>query len=95
MCNVEVDKSRNKSACSTHSPPARLTDSTSATHDYNETDADFWGGSGYVEGDTMAQFQSITSSSTANGAVSTQELATCHVYAEVGRSKKLRRGDVS
>ena len=44
----------------------------------------------------MAQPQSITSSSTAKGAVPTQELATCHVYAEVDRSKKkLRRGDAS
>ena len=53
-------------------------------------------GLGTVEGDTMAQPQSITSSSTAKGAVPTQELATCHVYAEVDPSKKtLRRGDAS
>ena len=69
---------------------------TDATHDYFETDADLWGGLGTVEGDTMAQPQSITSSSTAKGAVPTQELATCHVYAEVDPSKKtLRRGDAS
>ena len=86
-----MDKSRKKSACFTSSPPARLTHSTDATHDYCETD-DVWGGLGNVEGDTMAQPQSITSSSTAKGAVPTQELATCHVYAEVDPSKKLRRG---
>ena len=86
----EVDKSRKKSACSTSSPPARLTHSTNATHDYSETDADLWGGVGNVEGDTMAQ----PLSTTANGAVSTQELANCHVYAEVDRSKKKSRRGV-
>ena len=86
-----VDKSRKKSASSTSSPPARLTHSTNATCDYSETDADFWGGSGNVEGDTMTQPQRITSSSTAKGAVPTQDLATC-VYAQVDISKKSRRG---
>ena len=90
----EVNKSRKKSASSTGSPPARLAHSTNATHDYSETDADFWGGSGNVEGDTMAQPQSITSSSTAKGAVPTQELATC-VYAQVDISRKSRRGKKS
>ena len=90
----EVDKSRKKSASSTSSPPARLTHSTNATCDYSETDADFWGGSGNVEGDTMTQPQRITSSSTAKGAVPTQELATC-VYAEIDISKKSRRGKKS
>ena len=86
----EVNKSRKKSACSTSSPPARLTHSTDTTH-YSGTDADLWGGSGNVEGDTMTQPQSITSSSTAKGAVPTQELVTC-VYAQVDISKKSRRG---
>ena len=44
----------------------------------------------------MAQPQSITSPFIAKGAVPTQELATCHVYAEADRSKeKLRRGKKS
>ena len=86
----EVDKSRKKSACSTAFPPTCLTHSSDATH-YSETDADVWGGSGNVEGDTMAQPQSITLSSTAKGAVPTQEPAICHVYAEVDRSKKKLR----
>ena len=85
----EVNKSRKKSACSTSSPPARLTHSTDTTH-YSGTDVDLWGGSGNVEGDTMAQPQSITSSSTAKGAVPTQELVTC-VYAQVDISKKKSR----
>ena len=89
----EVDKSRKKSASSTISSPARLTQSTDATH-YSETDADLWGGSGNVEGATMTQPQSITSSSTAKGAVPTQERATC-VYAQVDISKKSRRGKKS
>ena len=89
----EVDKSRKKSASSTISSPARLTQSTDATH-YSETDADLWGGSGNVEGDTMTQPPSITSSSTAKGAVPTQERATC-VYAQVDISKKSRRGKKS
>ena len=90
----EVNKSCKKSASSTSSPPAHLTHSTDATHDYSETDADLWGGLGNVEGDTIAQRQSIASSSTAKGAVPTQELATC-VYAQVDISKKSRRGKKS
>ena len=90
----EVDKSRKKSASSTSSPPARLTHSTNATCDYSETDADLLGGSRNVEGDTMTQPQRITSSSTAKGAVPTQELVTC-VYAQVDISRKSRRGKKS
>ena len=93
MCNVEVDESHKKSACSTSSPPAYLTLSTNATHDYIETDADLWGGSGNVIRSTMAQSQSITSSFTAKRPIPTQKLATCHIYAQVDCSKKkLRRG---
>ena len=44
-----------------------LTHRADSTHGYTEVDADFWGGSGNVEGDTMAQPQSITSSTTAKG----------------------------
>ena len=83
----EVDKSCKKSACSTS--PASLAHSSNATH-YSETYADLWGGSRNVEGDPMALPQSITSSSTAKGAVPTQDLATC-VYAQVDHSKKSRR----
>ena len=71
--------------------PASRTALMLYTHDYFETDADLWGGLGNVEGDTMAQPQSITSSSTAKGTVFTQELATCHVYAQVDLSKKKSR----
>ena len=90
----EVDKSHKKSAYSTGPPPAHLTHNTDAAY-YKEKDADLWGGSGNVKGNAMAHPQSITLSSTAKGAVPTQDLATCHVYAEVNRSKKLRRGKES
>ena len=90
----EVDKSHKKSASSTGPPPARLTHNTDAAY-YKEKDADLWDGSENVKGDAMAHPQSITSSSTDKGPVPTLELATCHVYSEVDRSKKLRRGKES
>ena len=79
-----IDKT---SGSSTSSPPAHLTHRA----DYTEVDADFWGGSGNVEGDTMAQPQSITSSTTAKGAVPTQDVSNCHIYAAVDYSKKKSR----
>ena len=75
------------SASSTSSPPAHLTHRV----DYTEVDADFWGGPGNVEGDTMAQPQSITSSTAANGTVPTHDISNCHIYAAVDYSKKSRR----
>ena len=99
-----VEKSRKKSASSGTSPQAGLMNSTDATHVYSEVDksskadgkstdtgaldGDFWGGSGNAEGDAMTQPQSITSSTTAKGAVSTQEVTMGDVYAEVDYSKK-------
>ena len=84
-----IDKT---SASSTSSSPAHLTHRA----DYTEVDADFWGGSGNVEGDTVAQPQSITSSTTAKGAVPTQDVSNCHIYAAVDYSKKKsRRGKES
>ena len=84
-----IDKT---SASSTSSPPAHLTHRA----DYTEVDADLWGGSRNVEGDTVAQPQSITSSTTAKGAVPTQEVTMGHVYAAVDYSKKKsRRGKES
>ena len=84
-----IDKT---SASSTSSPPAHLTHRA----DYTEVDADFWGGSGNVEGDTMAQPQSITSSTTAKGTVPTHDISNCHIYAAVDYSKKKsRRGKES
>ena len=79
-----IDKT---SASSTSSPPAHLTHRA----DYTEVDADFWGGSGNVEGETMAQPQSITSSTTAKGAVPTQGVTMGHIYAAVDYSKKKSR----
>ena len=79
-----IDKT---SASSTSSPPAHLTHRA----DYSEVDADFWGGSGNVEGDTLAQPQSITSSTTAKRAVPTQDVSNCHIYAAVDYSKKKSR----
>ena len=79
-----IDKT---SASSTSSPPAHLTHRA----DYTEVDADFWGGSGNVEGDTVAQPQSITSSTTTKGAVPTQDVSSCHIYAAVDYSKKKSR----
>ena len=79
-----IDKT---SASSTSSPPVHLTHRA----DYTEVDADFWGGSGNMEGDTMAQPQSITSSTTAKGTVPTQDISSCHIYAAVDYSKKSRR----
>ena len=79
-----IDKT---SASSTSSPPAHLTHRT----DYTEVDADFWGGSGNVEGDTVAQPQSITSSTTTKGAFPTQDVSNCHIYAAVDYSKKKSR----
>ena len=79
-----IDKT---SASSTWSPPAHLTHRA----DYSEVDADLWGGSGNVEGDTVAQPQSITSSTTAKGAVPTQDVSNSHIYAAVDYSKKKSR----
>ena len=57
--------------------------------------ADLWGGSGNVEGNTVPQPQSITSSAAAKGAVPTQGVTMGHVYAAVDYSKKKsRRGKV-
>ena len=84
-----IDKT---SASSTSSPPAHLTHRA----DYTEVDADLWGGSGNVEGDVVAQPQSITSSTTAKGAVPTQGVTMRRVYAAVDYSKKRsRRGKES
>ena len=69
----------------------RLTHRADGTHDYTEVDADFWGGSGNVKGDTMAQPQCITSSTTAKGAVPTQGVTMDHVYAAVDHSKNTSR----
>ena len=83
------------SASSASSPLPRLTHRSDGTRDYAEVDADLWGGSGNVEGDTVAQPQSITSSTTAKGAVPTQGVTMGHVYAAVDYSKKKsRRGKV-
>ena len=75
------------SASSTCSPPSHLIHRA----DYTEVDADFWGGSENVEGDTVAQPQSITSSTTAKGAVPTQDVSNCHIYAAIDYSKKKSR----
>ena len=76
-------------------PFPRFTHRSDGTRDYTEVDADLWGGSGNVEGDTVAQPQSITSSTTAKGAVPTQGVTMGHVYAAVDYSKKKsRRGKV-
>ena len=88
-----IDKT---SASSTSFPLPRLTHRSDGTRDYTEVDADLWGGSGNVEGDTMAQPQSITSSTTAKGVVPTQGVTIDHVYAAVDYSKKKsRRGEES
>ena len=79
-----IDKT---SASSTSSPPAHLTHRA----DYTEVDDDFWGGSVNVEGDTMAQPQSITSSTTAKGTLPTHEVSNCHIYTAVDYSKKKSR----
>ena len=79
-----IDKT---SASSTSSPPAHLTHRA----DYTEVDDDFWGGSGNVEGDTVTQPQSITSSTTAKGTVPTQDVSNCHIYAAIDYSKKRSR----
>ena len=66
---------------------SRQVDGTSANMD--SLDADFWGGLGNVEeGDTVAQPQSITSSTPAQGAVPTQEVAMDNIYTEIDHSKK-------
>ena len=83
----QEDRIDKTSASSTSSPPAHLTHRA----DYTEVDADFWGGSGNVEGDTVAQPQSITSSTTAKEAVPTQDVSNCHIYAAVDYSKKKSR----
>ena len=82
-----IDKT---SASSTSSPLPCLTHRTDGTRDYTEVDADLWGGSGNVEGCT-GQPQSITSSTTAKGALPTQEATMDHVYAAVDYSKKKSR----
>ena len=74
-------------ASSTSFPLPRLTHRA----DYSEVDADFWGGSGNMEGDTMAQPRSITSSTTAKGAVPTPAISNCHIYSAVDYSKKKSR----
>ena len=83
-----IDKT---SASSTSSPLPRLTHRSDGTRDYTEVDADLWGRSGNVEGDTVPQPQSITSSTTAKGAVPTQGVTMGHVYAAVDYSKKKSR----
>ena len=88
-----IDKT---SASSTSFPLPCLTHRTDGTRDYTEVDTDLWGGSGNVEGDTMRQPQSITSSTTAKGTVPTQGVTMGHVYAAVDYSKKKsRRGKES
>ena len=86
-CVPQEDRIDKTSAFSTSSPPAHLTHRA----DYTEVDTDFWGGSGNVEEDTMAQPQSITSSTTAKGTVPTQDVSSCHIYAAVDYSKKKSR----
>ena len=86
-CVPQEDHIDKTSASSTSSLPAHLTHRA----DYTEVDDDFWGGSGSVEGDTMAQPQSITSSNTAKGTVPTQDVSNCHIYAAVDYSKKKSR----
>ena len=83
-----IDKT---SASSTSFPLPRLTHRSDGTRDYAEVDADLWGGSGNVEGDTVTQPQSITSSTTAKGAVPTQGVTMGHIYAAVDYSKKKSR----
>ena len=88
-----IDKT---SASSTSFPLPRLTRRSDGTRDYAEVDADLWGGSGNVEGDTVAQPQSITSSTTAKGTVPTQGATMGHIYTAVDYSKKKsRRGKES
>ena len=83
-----IDKT---SASSTSSPLPCFTHRTDGTRDYTEVDADLWGGSGNVEGYTVGQPQSITSSTTAKGTVPTQGVTMGHVYAAVDHSKKKSR----
>ena len=83
-----IDKS---SASSTSFPLPRFAHRSDGTRDYAEVDADLWGGSGNVEGDTVGEPQSITSSTTAKGAVPTQEATMGHIYAAVDYSKKKSR----
>ena len=89
VCNVEVDQSRQKSACSTSSPPAYLTQHYCYTWlHWNRCWPLGWGGEcGWRHHGTVSEYYII---------FHTQELVTCHVYAEVDPSKKkLRRGDAS
>ena len=67
------DHTDKTSASSTSFPIPRVAYRTDGTRDYTEVDAELCGGSGNVEGDTVAQPQSITSSTTAKGAVPIQE----------------------
>ena len=83
-----IDKT---SASSTSFPLPHLTHRTDGTRDYTEVDADLWGGSGNVEGDIVGQPQSITSCTTAKGAVPTQGVIMGHIYAAVDYSKKKSR----
>ena len=88
-----IDKT---SESSTSSPLPCLTHRTDGTRDYTEVDADLWGGSGNVEGYTVGQPQSITSSTTVKGTVHTQGVTMGHIYAAVDYSKKKsRRGKES
>ena len=66
-------------ASSTSFPLPRFAHTSDGTRDYTEVDAELCGGSGNVEGDTVAQPQSITSSTTAKGAIPTQEATMGHV----------------
>ena len=70
-------------ASSTSFPLPHLTHRSDSTRDYAKVDADLWGGSGNVDGDTVAQPLSITSSTTAKGAVPTQGVTIGHIYAAV------------
>ena len=70
-------------ASSTSSPLPRLTHRFDSTRDYAKVDDDLWSGSGNVDGDTVAQPQTITSSTTAKGAVPTQGVTIGHIYAAV------------
>ena len=73
---------------------SRQVDGTSANMD--ALDADFWGGLGNAEeGDTVAQPQSITSSTPAQGAVPTQEVAMDDIYTEIDHSKKKKKSKKS
>ena len=87
MNDPQEDHIDKTSASSTSFPFPRHTHRADGTRDYTEVDADLWGGSGNVEGDTVAQPQSITSSTTAKGTVPTQGVTMDHVYTAVDYSR--------